>query len=283
MRTLRTGVGRDTMGLDMDALQDVTKGGQLASLSAAGLKQEMIARLLAEGVKDIFLKIQHDIIRHQEEAFDFEVAPRQWKKIDPTSWRPRSRISPNVGLGSGNREEARANVALSGNMQAQLMQFGLVGPPQAFATFKKGCEVLGFENPSEFALDPNSAEYRQKMASQPPPPPDPKVQVAQITAQSAQAKEQAQTQRTLLQAKVDLTQAQTQQVHERTLEDQKTAHDVLQQHQDRQTDLAGLQSDQGIALMKIIGGIVAAQLKQNAAADAGAILKKDYSEVRGSV
>lgn len=283
MRTMRTGVGRDTMGLDMDALQDVTKGGQLASLSAAGLKQEMIARLLAEGVKDIFLKIQHAIIRHQEEPFNFEATPGQWQKIDPTSWRLRSRISPNVGLGSGNREEARANIALLGNMQGQLMQFGLVGPPQAYATFKKGCEVLGFENAAEFAVDPNSAEYKQKMASQPPPPPDPKIQVAQITAQSKQQQEQGQTQRALLQAKVDLTQAQTQQVHEKTLEDQKTAHDVLQQSQDRQTDLAGLQSDQGIALMKIIGGIVAQQLKQNAEADAGAILKKDYSEVRGSV
>jgi len=142
----------------------------MASLSAAGLKQEMIARLLAEGVKDIFIKIQHDIIRHQEEAFDFEVSPRQWKKIDPTSWRPRSRISPNVGLGSGNREEARANVALLGNMQAQLMQFGLIKPQHAYATFKKGCEVIGFENPSEFATDPSEPGYQP-----PQTPPDPKV------------------------------------------------------------------------------------------------------------
>jgi hypothetical protein len=283
MRTMRTGVGRDTMGLDMDALQDVTKGGQLASLSAAGLKQEMIARLLAEGVKDIFIKIQHDIIRHQEEPFDFEAAPGQWQKIDPTSWRPRSRISPNVGLGSGNREEARANVALLGNMQAQLVQFGLIKPPHAYATFKKGCEVLGFENPAEFALDPSSDEYKKDQASAPPPQPAPQVQAAQIRGQTVQMQEQAQTQRALLDAKVDLTKAQTQQVHEKTITDQQTAHETMQNQSDRQTDLAGLQSDQGIALMKIIGGIVAQQLKQNAEADAGAILKKDYQEVRGSV
>jgi hypothetical protein len=283
MRTMRTGVGRDTMGLDMDALQDVTKGGQLASLSAAGLKQEMIARLLAEGVKDIFIKIQHEIIRHQEEPFDFEASPGQWQKIDPTSWRPRSRISPNVGLGSGNREEARSNVALLGNMQAQLMQFGLVQPPHAYATFKKGCEVLGFENPEEFAMDPNTPEYKQMMASKPPQPPDPKVQVAQITAQSAQQKEQGETQRALLQAKVDLTKAQTQQVHEKTLEDQKTAHDVLQQSQDRQTEIAGHDKDMALTLIKVMGQIVAAQLKQNATADAGAVVKKDLGEVNVSV
>ena len=283
MRTMRTGVGRDTMGLDMDALQDVTKGGQLASLSAAGLKQEMIARLLAEGVKDIFIKIQHEIIRNQEEAFDFETAPGKWTKIDPTSWRPRSRISPNVGLGSGNREEARSNVALLGNMQAQLMQFGLIGPQQAYATFRKGCEVLGFENPEEFALDPDSDAYKQKMASQPPPPPAPQVQAAQIRGQTVMAQEKEETNRAVIDARVKLLDAETQRVHEQTQQDQQTAHDVLQQHQDRQTELAGQNNDQAMALMKILGSIVAAQLKQNATADAGAMLTKDYAEVKRSV
>src|SRR6185312_13067577 len=50
LRTERTGIGKGTMGLDADALQTVTKGGQLASMSAATLILELIARLLAEGV-----------------------------------------------------------------------------------------------------------------------------------------------------------------------------------------------------------------------------------------
>ena len=49
LRTNRTGIGKGTMGLDADELQNVTKGGQLAAMSAAALIVELIARMLAEG------------------------------------------------------------------------------------------------------------------------------------------------------------------------------------------------------------------------------------------
>ena len=45
------------MGLDADELQNVTKGGQLAAMSAQALIVELIARFLAEGLRHIFLKI----------------------------------------------------------------------------------------------------------------------------------------------------------------------------------------------------------------------------------
>jgi hypothetical protein len=279
LRTMRTGVGEQQLGLDMDALQDVTKGGQLAGLSAASLKIELIARFLAEGVKNIFEKIRNCIVRHQDKSFQLERAGK-WIEIDPTDWKPRrNKMSVNVGLGSGNREEARANVAMLGTMQGQLVPMGLIEPKHGYATFKRGCEVLGFENPQEFALDPASDEYKQKMASQPAPPPDPKIQVAQITAQSAAAKEKAQTERTLVDAKVELMKAQTQQVHEKTLEDQKTAHDVLQQHQDRQTEVMGHDKDITLALIRVIGMIEAAKQKAAASADVGGDVKKDLGEV----
>lgn len=286
MREMRTGVGRTTMGLDADELQDVTKGNYLAAQSMATLKVEMVARLLAEGVKDIFQKMHNCILRHQDKPFEFEVSGK-WVKADPTSWKRRTKVSVNVGLGSGSRQEARSNLALLGQMQDKLQNFGMVGPNQLFEVFKRGCDLLGYDNPQAFAMDPKSAEYKkhvedmQQQAQNAPP--DPKVQVAKINAQSAQAKEQGQTQRELLSAKVDLTKAQTQMVHEKTVADQQTAHDVLQGHQDRQVDMAAQQKDIALTLIKVIGQIVSSQLKQNATADAGAMVAKDFSEVKGLV
>lgn len=286
LREMRTGVGRTTMGLDADELQDVTKGNYLAAQSMATLKIEMVARLLAEGVKDIFTKMHNTILRHQDKPFEFEVSGK-WIKADPTTWRRRSKVSVNVGLGSGSRQEARQNLALLGQMQDKVGQAGLVGPMQLYETFKRGCDLLGFENPQAFAMDPKSPEYaqhqQQMQQAAKSAPPDPRVQTAKIQADSRVQVAQAQSQNALVKTKGELAHAQLELAAEKEKHDRELAHDVIQGHMDRQTEVMGLESQAGIALLKIIGQIVAAQLKQNAQADAGQVLKHDYAEVRGLV
>lgn len=187
-REMRTGVGRDTMGLDMDVLQDVTKGGQLAGMAAAGLKIELIARMLAEGVKDIFLRMHGVLRRHQNQAVQFRYA-NNWVTLNPSEWAERTMITPVVGLGSGSRMEARANIMQLAQAQQALGQaYGLVGPKQGYETFKQLCDILGYDSPERFAMDPDSPEYKQFKASMPPPQPAPQVQVAQIRAGVEQKK-----------------------------------------------------------------------------------------------
>ena len=124
MKTNRTGIGRGQMSPDPDDLQDVTKGAQLAAMSAAALKVEMLARLLAEGVKDIFRKIHSALIRHQDKPLEFEISGK-WVQVDPSSWRRRTKIVANVGLGSGNREEMRTNVQILLKRKWRLLRWGL--------------------------------------------------------------------------------------------------------------------------------------------------------------
>src|SRR6185437_3456958 len=113
-REFRTGVGKDTVGIDADALQNVTKGGQLAGMAAAGLKIELIARCLAEGLKDVFLKVRALLIRHQDQAMQFRLRGK-FVDVRPSTWRSsRTMVSTNVGLGSGNRMEARQNLMMLG-------------------------------------------------------------------------------------------------------------------------------------------------------------------------
>ena len=268
-REMRTGIGKDTMGVDADALQDVTKGGQLAAMSAAAAKVELVARLLAEGVKDIFQKIHNLLRRHQDEQMTIMLTNKQWLTSNPAEWRERSELVINVGLGSGNREEARANVMLLGQAQKEIAAFGLVGPKQAYATFRKVTHLLGFENPSEFAMDPDSPEYQQAQQQRAHQPPDPHIAAAQIKANSDQ-----QIANTRLQTEQVKAQAETQQAQA------ELAHGAQQSAQDQQMQQMQINSQEWQTVVKIIGQIVASQLKQNAAADAGQMVNHDVSEVQ---
>lgn len=235
LRTQRTGVGKGTMGLDADELQNVTKGGQLAAMSAAALIVELIARMLAEGAKGIFSKIRSEMIRNQDKPMQFKIRGK-WVEIDPSSWRYDRRVQPNVGLGSGNREELRANVQMLGQAQQAVAQVGLIGPKQAYEAFKVMCEALGFPNPERFAMDPASQEFAQHMqqmqqaqANQP----QPQVQVAKIKAQTELIKQQAENQRAQGELQQQIQQGKLQMVHEALQNAQQQVHEGLQGGGDR--------------------------------------------------
>lgn len=277
-REMRTGIGKDTMGVDADALQDVTKGGQLAAMSAAAAKVELVARLLAEGVKDVFGKIHRLLIRHQDKALTLKLTNR-WVEVDPSQWRERSQVNVNVGLGSGNREEARANVAMLSQAQQQLAPFGLVGPKQAYATFKQMSHLLGFENPTQFAMDPDSPEYQQFQA-QHKPQPNPQVQVAQIRAQADQAKIQGEQQIEGMRLHAQAQQVQAQAQSDQMKAQAELMHAGQQGHIDRDVQMAQMQSQEWQTALKVIGQIVASQLRMNAAADAGQMINQDMGEVQ---
>jgi hypothetical protein len=267
-REMRTGIGKDTMGVDADALQDVTKGGQLAAMSAAAMKVELVARLLAEGVKEVFTKIHKLLMRHQDKPMTLRLTDR-WVDVNPGDWRERTQVSVNVGLGSGNREEARANLMMLAQMQEKVASFGLVGPKQAYETFKVGSHLLGYENPTQFAMDPDSDEYKQAMAQRAQQPADPRIAAANIKAQSDQAIANTRLQTEQVKAQAEQQQAQA-----------EVLHGAQQGARDRDVQMAQINSQEWQTALKVIGQIVASQLKQNAAADAGAMVNQDMSEVQ---
>lgn len=292
-REMRTGIGKDTMGVDADALQDVTKGGQLAAMSAAAKKVQLVARMLAEGVRDVFQKIHNLLRRHQDQQMTVMLTNKKWMNVNPAEWRERTELVINVGLGSGTREEARANVMLLGQAQRELAQFGLVGPKQAYATFKQMTHLLGYETPTEFAMDPDSPEYQQYM-QQHKPQPNPAVQVAQIKEQGANMRAQLDAETTAMQTQSEqatenaklqsqLVQAEAGERSAQLKAQAEIMHAAGQNGADRDVQMAQINSQEFQTALKVIGQIVASQLKQNAAADAGQMVNQDMSEVqRGS-
>jgi hypothetical protein len=298
LREMRTGVGRDTMGLDMDVLQDVTKGGQLAGMAAAGLKVELMARMLAEGVKDICQRIHGALRRHQNQPVQFQLSG-QWAQVNPSEWGKRSKITPVVGLGSGSRTEARANIMQLAAMQEKLAPLGLVGPQQAYETFKVGCDVLGYDSPERFAMDPKSPEYQQHMQQmQGQQQQAPQVQAAQIRAKTEQEKLSAQQQMEKMRLAGELKIEEER--HSAELQHAAIQAQSDRAHQTRSNLLAAdvathsavvsartardqQQNDLVQALIKAFSQILASQLKQNAQADAGQLMTRDVREAESGL
>lgn len=271
----RTGIGPGSMPVDPDELQNVTKGAHAQNLATAALKVEMIARLLAEGVKPIFLKIRSILLRHQDKPLEFQVAGK-WMQINPQTWKPhRTNVQPNVGLGSGNRDEMRASLTGLGQSIASLVPMGLaVGPKQAFEIFKMACESLGFTSPERFAMtpDPQNPEYVQFMKAKQNAPQAPQVQAATIKKETTLGQEQAENARLTLklaQEKQDssnqliheMFQQQNQHGHEGTQNAHQSNADMVNAHKDREVQIDGNHLQIILKLIPAIASVLAAEKK----------------------
>jgi len=266
LRTNRTGVGKGTMGLDADELQNVTKGGQLAALSAASLILELIARMIAEGVAGIMLKIHNDLRRNQNKPLEFQIAGK-WVTCNPAEWRERTQVVPNVGLGSGNREEMRANVGILGAAQEKLAAFGLVGPKQGYETFKLVVETLGFSSPERFAMIPGSPEQQQFAQQQAQNAAQgmnsaPQVQAAKIRAETTIMQEQAEDKRAESKLQQELLSERVQMVHEALQSTQDRQHEAAHQIADRTVEMSDQHLQIILKLIPAIAQILVAEKKQ---------------------
>lgn len=122
----RSGVGRQTMGLNSDAMHD-TKGGQQAMLSRAQRRVRMIARIIAEtGFRDLCLGL-HAIIRESGAPMTKRINGK-FVQIDPETMGERTNMT--VVVGGGSREEAMAILRDIMGLVTQIvdMQGGVNGP-----------------------------------------------------------------------------------------------------------------------------------------------------------
>ena len=194
LKEQRTGLSRQSMGLDADALQSTTATAVAAMQSASQGKIEMIARVFAEtGVKDLFRGLLYLVTKYQDEPTMMRLNNR-FVPVDPREWDNMYDMQINVGLGTGQREQQLATLYQINQKQEQIMATmggdnPIVGIDEYRNTLAKITELSGFKDASEFFKNPADA---------PPPPPaqeppvDPSIQLEQqkmqMEAQLAQQK-----------------------------------------------------------------------------------------------
>jgi hypothetical protein len=201
----RTGVSKQTQGIDANALQNQSATAVAQVFSASQMRMKLIARVMAEGVRDIFSLLHATIRKHGQEAETVRLR-NQWVDVDPREWKTRDHMTINVGLGTGGKAQQFAQTMAIGNVQKELLAGGkanLVGDAQLYNTAAELTRIMGHKNPDQFFNDPD-AKGPNGLPLHPsvPPPPDPKTQAIQAQAQ-------ADAQAAQIQAQIDQQKAQS--------------------------------------------------------------------------
>ena len=200
VQSKRTGVNDVQQGLDPNILQNTTATAVAAMQSAAAGKVEMVARIFAEtGVKDLFEKILQLLCKYQDKARVIRLRGK-YVSIDPREWVNGFDISINVGLGTGNKQEQMAMVAMVLQKQEQILQTQgfnnpLVNLTQYRETLGRFIEAAGYKDSSEFFKE-IPPELEQQIANPQPQqaPVDPAVQAYMAQAQAQMQIDQAKAQ-----------------------------------------------------------------------------------------
>jgi hypothetical protein len=176
---MRTGVTRQGQGVDADALQNQSATAVAHVFSASQARMKLIARIMAEGVRDIFALLHHTIRSHGQEKQTVRLR-NKWVPVDPRTWKTRDDMTINVALGNGGKAEQFAQTTALANVQKEMIAGGLtnqvVDPKKVYNTAAELARIMGHKNPDKFFNDPDE-KNPDGSPKYPPPPPqtDPKV------------------------------------------------------------------------------------------------------------
>jgi hypothetical protein len=177
----RTGVGRNSMGVDADVLAQSTKGAYMQAQSSANQMTEAIARIFSEtGLGSLYSSIHRLLNHHQDFPARIKIGA-DWVDVNPTEWQEREHLTVSVGLGNSSKEEIRSNLGVMAQAQSQFAEQdpALFQSKNRYALFRRMQSELGFEA-EDFITDPSSDEYKKARAAMSQQPPDPIITAEQV-------------------------------------------------------------------------------------------------------
>jgi F0F1-type ATP synthase membrane subunit b/b' len=206
----RTGVSMASQGLDPNILQNTTATAVAAMQNAGAAKVELIARIFAEGgVRDLFENILHLLCKYQDKPRVIRLRGK-YVSVDPREWSNQYDVSINVGLGTGNRQEQMAMLAMVLQKQEQIIgtqgvSGPLVGLSQYRSTLGRFIESAGFKDSTEFfrEVTPEIEQQIAQASSQPQQDPNMQAIMAQVQAQIQADQARAQSDIQVQQAKAE--------------------------------------------------------------------------------
>jgi len=189
-RETRTGLSNQSQGIDANALQNQSATAVAQVFSASQMRTKLIARIMAEGVRDIFSLLHGTIRKHGSKAQTVRLR-NKWVDVDPRAWKTRDDMTINVGLGTGGKAQQFAQTMALANVQKEMIAGGkvnLVGDRELYNTAAELTKIMGHKNPDKFFNDPEAKDPQTGQLLHPPvqPPPDPKVMAIQAQAQNDQ-------------------------------------------------------------------------------------------------
>lgn len=205
----RTGLSRQSQGIDANALQNQSATAVAQMFSASQMRVKLIARIMAEGVRDIFALLHGTIRKHGQSQQTVRLR-NTWVSVDPRGWKTREDMTINVGLGSGGKAQQFAQLMALANIQKELIAGGkanMVGDRELYNTATELTRIMGHKNPGRFFNDPTAVNPQTGQLLYPPPapptpPPDPKLLALQARAQADAIHQQVKMQAEIELAKI---------------------------------------------------------------------------------
>lgn len=280
----RTGVSRQTMALDPEALQNQSATANQNQHDAAYSQIELVARNQAElGWKKVFRKILKIEVKHQDKPRDIRMRGKAIT-IDPRYWNADMDITINVGLGTGSRDRdltmLQQVLANQTGLAQQLQGAGFQDKaldmlPFIMTTLKKQAEAAGIKNPEMFYPDVSeddiaAGKQRIEQAGQKP---DPKIELMQQQAQADMQLKQAsmqhdqQTSAAKMQSDMQMQQAKMEQ-------DAATAAQEMQLKREQMAAELQLKQSQLVAEMQLKRELAYADMAQQRELGHAAIASK---------
>lgn len=195
-RERRTGFTRYSQGMSPDALNPTATGVGIIT-EKADQRVELIARVAAQAMEEVFRKILRCVTAYQKVAEVVEIAG-QWVELNPRDWADGYEIEINVALGTASKDrKAQALQAVFG-MQQSIAQMGAAPPQALIATGRAFAEAAGLGEAEQFFPDPPPPGPPQK-----PPQVQIKEMELQADAQKFQAQQQYEAGKLQMQAQLD--------------------------------------------------------------------------------
>lgn len=207
-RETRTGISKQTQGIDANALQNQSATAVAQVFSASQMRMKLIARIMAEGVRDMFSLLHATIRKHGQQAETVRLR-NKWVNVDPRQWKNRMDMTINVGLGSGGKAQQFAQLMALAGIQEKLIAGGksnLVDDSGIYNLATEITKTMGHKNPDKFFNDPTEKDPQTGQLLHPPPPPpvDPKVMQIQMQAQLDEKADQRKAGIESVQAQADI-------------------------------------------------------------------------------
>jgi hypothetical protein len=156
LKEKRTGITDATMGLDAESMQSTTAVAVNATVQAAQMQIEMIARTFAEtGMKRLYKNLLRLVTQYQDKVRMVRLRGN-WIAMDPRGWNSEMDVAVTTAV-SLSQERMQTLALATAKQEMILQQMGpnnpLVSIGQYAQTLRKMVEIAGFKDANAFFND----------------------------------------------------------------------------------------------------------------------------------
>ena len=180
VRESRTGVNKNTQGINADALTSHTTATAVnAVMTNAQSRVELIARQFAEtGVKELMRCIYELLLKNQDKE-RVVMLRNEWVPVRPDMWNDKMDCTVSVALGNGSKDQQMMHLSRMLSFAGEAMKGGLsiVTEQNMYNLGAALVKAMGYQNVNDYLTQPAPPQPQQ---------PDPEEQLAQMEVQLKQ-------------------------------------------------------------------------------------------------